>query len=115
MHDDPGRLVDGEKIVILIEDVERDPLRLRPFALGDFGDADLQLIAGLHSPRRPRRRIAVDQHAAALDPVLNTIAGNRLLFAQMAQQDAVDPQAMIAAIELDRPPFTHALSVFFVR
>ena len=77
---------------------------LRPRPLGNFGDAHPQLVAGLHAPRRPRRRRAVDQDIAGLDPLLDAIARDALLVAQMPQQHAIDAHAVIAAIELDGPP-----------
>jgi hypothetical protein len=50
---------------------------------------------------------------AGLDPLLNAIARDALLVTQMAQQHAIDAHAVITAVEIDRPPVRHNLTVYW--
>ena len=105
VHHQARRLVDRQQVVVFVEDLEmRSPAACGFASRRDVGDAHAQLVAGLHAPGRPRRRRAVDQDIAGLDPFLDAIARHALLVAQVAQQHAIDAHAVVAAIELDRPP-----------
>ena len=109
MHDQSRRLVDGQQVFVFVEHIEgndfggRTTARLRRF------ETDAKLIAGLHPPRRSRRRLAVDQHVAGIDPFLNPIAGDAPLVAEVAVEHEVHPHARIAAVESeDAPRWRHA-------
>ena len=66
MHDQAGRLVDDDQLGVLVDDVERDRLRLRGRRLRRrHGHGDL--VAGTEAPARLGHRHAVDFHGAGED------------------------------------------------
>lgn len=73
MHDQSGRLVDDDQLVVLIKNVERDGLALRG---GGFGlrHGDLDLFAGRQLAFRFARCHAVDENRALSDEGLHAAA-----------------------------------------
>ncbi len=107
VHDHAGGLVDHQKIVVLVYDVERnilrDDLQLAPRVGHDDGYAveRLDLVARLG-------RLAVDQNVAAVGRRLYAVA-RRILHA--ARQKLVQPQQRLSLVDHDREVFEHLVAL----
>ncbi len=83
MHRDAGRLVDGDQVLVFVEDGERPRLRLDP-----FGDrrrrAHHQPLAGHDQHARLGGRRAIDADQARCQPALQAAARQAERFGQVA-------------------------------
>ncbi len=75
MDDQPGRLVDDEQRFILENNVERDVFRLVYLVANICRLADKQGLSTQHLALGLGFRMAIDLHAALLDPALQAVAG----------------------------------------
>ena len=99
MRDDARRLVDGEEMVVFIDDVERKILCRRLAPLGEVrGKRDGDAIAGGEPQCSAAGGLAVDAHRAVVDPGLDACAGRASEIREMAADRQIEPPAGIAAI-----------------
>ncbi len=73
MHDEPGRLVDDDEIVVFKSDIKRNGFALR-FGRGRFRHLDLDPLAGLHLQARILGRFAINAHMARFNEGLDARA-----------------------------------------
>ncbi|MNT37936.1 hypothetical protein D3C72_1741030 [compost metagenome] len=100
MHDKAGRFAQHDKVVVLIEHVERDILALR-FRIFGLRQVDLETVARLDLLLRFGHRLAVDRDGALFDQALDAVAGK---FARKRLgQEGIEPTCGVLARRQDFP------------
>ena len=95
MHDEPGRLVDDDDGVVLVDDVERNCLRLRGLALTGARHADFEAVARFDRVFHVFYGRRAERDAALSDQGLQAGAAQ---LGKAAAQEAVEPLASVALI-----------------
>jgi outer membrane assembly lipoprotein YfiO len=91
MHDQSGRLVDNEQVLVFVNNRKRDGFGPEGLALRRGAQFDREGIAGLHPVCRARGGAAINPHCTIVDELLQVAAGE---LGHELRQRAIEALAM---------------------
>ncbi|MEO5823375.1 MAG: hypothetical protein ABIT71_22965 [Vicinamibacteraceae bacterium] len=103
MHDQAGRLVDGQQRVVFIEDRERPGFGDMPARL-ELRQVERDRLAEAEALRRPRRRHAIDLDAPLADPRREPRPRQPGRVGQARHEQPIQPLPDLAAIDFEDAP-----------
>ena len=111
VDNEPGRLVEHQKLIVLIDDVQCHRLRLGP-----VGDGRRQIDDEALAPFDPHRgvvyRFAIQAHLTGFDQLLEPAAREG---GEMSRQDAIEPLARFGLRDGDLFPGRHSAQFIHVK